>query len=348
MSEHVQRIHTNFLKSSQGLPFDRQICVSEPKEAKNLATVETPIQEKAQGESTAPSEAIKGKILEYAWHLKVNGKAEDTIKSHTWRLCALSKIADLYDPQQVKEALAKANWSNRTKNIMAQNYDDFLKWLGKTWQRPKYLPQEKLPFIPTEEELNQMIAAAGKKLAALLQLLKETGMRISEARKLSWTDIDFQRRIIKITPSKGSKPRILPISEKAINMLGIIPRKAEKIFPVARNVLEANLSIQRRRIAKKLNNPRILKIGFHTFRHWKGTIEYHKTKDIIHVQQILGHKAITSTMLYINLENALFQSGTDEFHVKTASTVEEAAKLIEVGFEFVVEHQGTMIFRKRK
>jgi len=54
-------------------------------------------------------------------------------------------------------------------------------------------------------------------------------------------------------------------------------------------------------------------------------------------------------MLYINLENALFQTGRDdEFHAKTAKTVEEASKLIEVGFEFVVEHQGVMIFRKRK
>jgi hypothetical protein len=34
--------------------------------------------------------------------------------------------------------------------------------------------------------------------------------------------------------------------------------------------------------------------------------------------------------------------------VKTAKTIEEAAKLIEVGFEFVHEHNGIMIFRKRK
>ncbi|MEM3566662.1 MAG: hypothetical protein QXK47_03420 [Candidatus Bathyarchaeia archaeon] len=53
-------------------------------------------------------------------------------------------------------------------------------------------------------------------------------------------------------------------------------------------------------------------------------------------------------MTYINIENALSQNSNDEFHVKTAKTVEEATKLIEVGFEFVHEFDGIMIFRKRK
>jgi hypothetical protein len=53
-------------------------------------------------------------------------------------------------------------------------------------------------------------------------------------------------------------------------------------------------------------------------------------------------------MVYVNIEDALFQSNSGEFHVKTAKTIEEATKLIEVGFEFVHEHNGIMIFRKRK
>jgi len=38
-------------------------------------------------------------------------------------------------------------------------------------------PVEKLPFIPTEQELNSLISAVGGKLAAFLLLLKETDMR---------------------------------------------------------------------------------------------------------------------------------------------------------------------------
>lgn len=63
---------------------------------------------------------------------------------------------------------------------------------------------------------------------------------------------------------------------------------------------------------------------------------------------MLRHRDIKSTMLYINLEHTLFQSINDEFHVKTAKTVEEACKLVEVGFEYVTIVDVVQIFRKRK
>jgi len=83
-------------------------------------------------------------------------------------------------------------------------------------------------------------------------------------------------------------------------------------------------------------------------RHWKATMEYHKTKDILHVKQILGHKNINNTLIYVTIDNAIFQNATEEFHVKTAKTVEEACKLVEVGFEYVTDIEGIKIFRKRK
>jgi len=46
---------------------------------------------------------------------------------------------------------------------------------------------------------------------------------------------------------------------------------------------------------------------FHTFRHLKGTWEYHKTKDILHVTQILGHKNIKNTLIYVQLAEDLFK-----------------------------------------
>lgn len=79
-------------------------------------------------------------------------------------------------------------------------------------------------------------------------------------------------------------------------------------------------------------------------------MEYHKTKDILHVKKLLGHKCIKSTMIYINLEAAAFIESKDEFTVRVANTVEEACKLIEVGFEYVTSeyNDGGKIFRKRK
>jgi len=38
-----------------------------------------------------------------------------------------------------------------------------------------------------------------------------------------------------------------------------------------------------------------MQIHFHTFRHWKATMEYYKTKAILHVMKVLGHKNINNT-----------------------------------------------------
>jgi integrase len=104
---------------------------------------------------------------------------------------------------------------------------------------------------------------------------------------------------------------------------------------------------QRKKIALKLGNPRLAKIHFHLIRHWKGTMEYHKTQNIIHVQRLLGHKSVLNTQLYVNLEQAIFEFN-DQYEVKLAATVEEAVKLVEVGFEYVTEMDGRKLFRKRK
>ncbi|MEM2971339.1 MAG: site-specific integrase [Candidatus Bathyarchaeia archaeon] len=104
-----------------------------------------------------------------------------------------------------------------------------------------------------------------------------------------------------------------------------------------------------KRIARKLGNPRLLQINFHTFRHWKATMEYHKTKDIMHVKELLGHKSIQSTMIYVHIEKALFLNmPPEEYHVKIAKTPEEITQLLEAGFEYVCQKDGLAFFRKRK
>jgi hypothetical protein len=60
-------------------------------------------------------------------------------------------------------------------------------------------------------------------------------------------------------------------------------------------------------------------------------MEYHKTKDILHVMQLLGHKSIRNTLVYTHLVN--FES--DEWICKVATTKEERRNLIENGFTFV-------------
>jgi integrase len=54
--------------------------------------------------------------------------------------------------------------------------------------------------------------------------------------------------------------------------------------------------------------PRLLRIRFHTFCHWKGAMEYYRTKEPIYAKEILGHKSIQSTQVYIHVDGALFQN----------------------------------------
>lgn len=63
---------------------------------------------------------------------------------------------------------------------------------------------------------------------------------------------------------------------------------------------------------------------------------------------LLGHRSILSTDRYITIEQAIFNDVNDEFHVKAAANIEEACRLLEVGFEYVTDMEGKKLFRKRK
>lgn len=102
----------------------------------------------------------------------------------------------------------------------------------------------------------------------------------------------------------------------------------------------------RKRVAQKMQNPNIISISFHTFRHWYATMEYHKTKKLLHVQERLGHKSVLTTTIYTHLIN--FEA--DTYYSEIALTTKEAQKLVEAGFEYVTGEyaDGGKIFRKAK
>jgi integrase len=198
--------------------------------------------------------------------------------------------------------------------------------------------------------LDNLIAGCGKKTATFLQLLKETGMRSGEANSLSWIDLDLQKRILILnTPEKNGNPRVFNLSLKLVQMLSSLPKKNDKIFSnVTRSSLKSGFYKSRKRPSSKIQNPRIIRISFHTFRHWKATTLYHETKDPLYVKEFLGHKKLDTTLLYIQIEKTLYKEQTDEFTVKVAKTQEEITDLLETGFEYVCETDGLAFFRKRK
>ena len=165
---------------------------------------------------------------------------------------------------------------------------------------------------------------------------------------LKWSDINTEYKTLSITPEKGSNPRIVKISDKLLDIIQkLSKRHTPYIFQPSKSMQREYMRTQRRKVAERLGNPRIKQITFHTFRHWKGTMEYHKTKDIMHVRAILGHKSINSTLVYINIEEALFNN-IDEWICKVAHTEQEAIQLIEAGFTFVNNLGENAFYKKRK
>ena len=287
------------------------------------------------------------------------GRKEGTIAKNIERFLRLSTmVQDINDPEQVREALAKIQWANSTKGTAADAYTVYLRTIGKQWIKPHYIRQEKIYFIPTEQEIDALIASANYKLAALLQTLKETAARIGEAYAITWIDVDLEHRTVTINhPEKGSLPRILPISEKLKGMINALPRDTDKPFqwlskkthkPILQKGIKTLFEETRARAAKKLNNPRLLQIHFHTFRHWKATTDYYKKRDERIIRHILGHKTAAMTDRYIHIVETLYHDDSGEWISKAVKTKEEAMNLINEGFTKADEIDGYHIYRKRK
>jgi hypothetical protein len=73
----------------------------------------------------------------------------------------------------------------------------------------------------------------------------------------------------------------------------------------------------------------------------------HKTNDILHVMQVLGHKNIKNTLIYMQLADELFRD-QQEYVSKVAKTERDACALIETGFEYICDFEEAKLFRKRK
>jgi integrase/predicted RNA-binding Zn-ribbon protein involved in translation (DUF1610 family) len=300
-------------------------------------------------EQTTRQADVKGKIVELLWQLERDGRKQGTIANYRKNLMKmLREGVNLFEPEDCKAWLAKKDLAPNTKRNIATILDKWFEYLGVAWIKPSYCGEPEIPFIPTEQELDSLIASVGRKMACYLQLLKDTGARCGEISNLKWTDIDFERKTVRVKGEKGSYSRMLPISNKAVEMLRNLPKTGESVFRDA-NAMRACFSLQRRRAAKKLGNSRLLQITFHTFRHWKGTMLYHQTKDVYFVKEYLGHKNLQSTQVYIHIERSMFRSmDSDEYYVKVAQTKEEIIGLLEQGFEYVMEKDGLAYFRKRK
>ena len=225
-----------------------------------------------------------------------------TVKTYIKRLEMLSKVGNLDNPEQIKTLICTYQSTESFKELLTNSYDYYVRFSGKSWVKPRFTREDKPFFLPTETELDQLISRSYFKMSVFLQLLKETGADSGEAWKLRWVDFNAVENTVSLTPTKNHNARTVKISSHLVGRLLLLSRKNERVFACK------DLDDFRRRyedmknsLSLKLQNPRLKEIAFRSFRHWKATTEYRKTKDILHVKWLLGHKRLENTLVYTHL-----------------------------------------------
>lgn len=270
---------------------------------------------------------------------------EVTVVTYVKRLELLSKVGNVNDPERIRSIICSYQCTESFKELLANSYHYYVQFKGLTWNKPRFYREDKPIFLPLETELDMLISKSYYKMSVFLQLLKETGADAGEAWKLRWIDINAENKTVALTPTKNHNARIVPISNNLLSRIFKLKHENERVFACkSLEDFRRRYEDMKRALSLNLENPRLRMIAFRSFRHWKATMEYHKTKDILHVKWLLGHKRIENTLVYTHLVNFT----TDDYICKVAHNVDECTLLIESGFDYVTEINGIKLFRKRK
>jgi integrase len=334
--------------SSYGKQVSRQICVTETKVAKNLVRAKTKHKLALQENKNN----TKSRLVNFSWHLKKLGRSESTIKTYTNYVKNMATLGELNDPEEIKGVIATHYKDKNSQRMACCAYDAYVKFKGRKWHNPHYKPEHKQVFIPTEEELRLAINTGHKESMVFSKFLYETGARSNEAHRLEWTDLDPERNNVTIKASKNGNSRTIEISKELMDLLFSLPKTENQktvFIRKPRNTRSSSFHNRMKRLAKIHNNPRFEKIHFHTFRHCKALREYHKTRDILHVMVILGHRKIETTYRYVRLYHQIYKpQQPKQFITKITPTKEQRIELMNDGWTLVDKDEKEWYFRKPK
>jgi integrase len=299
------------------------------------------------------SAEILSTLISFSEWARKHGYREHTILASIGSLKSIARHSSLLNPNHVLEYIANAPVTESRKQKLSYDYLRFCKFKGIDWIPPKFNPVFPLPFVPRDEDLTELISGMGPKMAAFLQIMRETACRAGEAWQLQWHDVDQDGNLITITAEKGSYSGQYRISNRCLALINQLPNLGRYLFhadnadPIL-SLVYARRVFQRRRkrLAERLCNPKLNRISFRTLRTWKASREYARTRDIIYVKEkILRHRSISSTMHYVRLAENITD---DDYSVRVASSQNEISELIEAGYEFILQKDGMAYFRKRK
>lgn len=175
----------------------------------------------------------------------------------------------------------------------------------------KYLPKV-LNAKQVDALLEQPDQAAkeGLRDAAMLELLYSTGMRVSELVNVKGADLNMTGGYI-MTMGKGSKERVIPLGERALEIVKRYYEEARPLYIKKTNPEALFLTRLGRRMTRQMFW-RIIKkyaakagiatqISPHVLRHSFATHLLERGADLRAVQMMLGHSSMTTTQIYTHI-----------------------------------------------
>lgn len=177
-------------------------------------------------------------------------------------------------------------------------------------QRPRR--EKRLPNVLSKQEIKAIIEApTNLKHRAMLSLIYACGLRRSELLNLSLSDVHSDRNLLFIRQSKGKKDRVVPISNKIIEMLreyykaykpktwlfeGQIPNTKYSEMSLAKVLKQA---------LKKAGNQK--PVSLHWLRHSYATHLLESGTDLRYIQELLGHASSRTTEIYTHVSTKNLQ-----------------------------------------
>ncbi|MBP3365466.1 MAG: tyrosine-type recombinase/integrase [Treponema sp.] len=162
---------------------------------------------------------------------------------------------------------------------------------------------------------------AGLRDRAIFELMYSSGLRVSEAAQLRIGDISFEKRE-GIVRGKFDRDRVVPISHAAIEFLRFylsdrIQQKEQFVFLNLRKndrpVRGIHISRIFRSYLRKFGMDR-KEISAHSIRHSTATHLLNNGASVRHVQEILGHKDIQTTVRYTHVQTEHIAKEYRKYH----------------------------------
>lgn len=184
--------------------------------------------------------------------------------------------------------------------------------------------ERKIPEIVNKQEIPRIISACDAREnsikirnMAILGLLATTGLRISEVSNLKKEDINLNENWIKVC-GKGNRERIVFFPEEIKPFLENCFLKSGKfLFETKKNKPMSRQNVWKivHRAGKKAGLQNNLKP--HTLRHSFATYLLESGMDIRIIQELLGHKSISTTKIYTQVSKSQLKNIYKKFHPRS-------------------------------